>query len=220
MVSDGVFSMDGNLAQLPELAAQAKAHQAWLMVDDAHGFGVLGQTGAGLVEHYGLSSDDVPVLVGTLGKAFGTSGAFVAGSAELIETLIQFARPYIYTTSSSPALACATLASLQLVKTEHWRREHLQQRIQEFRQGAQALGLNLMDSPTPIQPIIIGDSAQAMAISAQLRAQGILVGAIRPPTVAVGSARLRITLSAAHSSAQVQQLLDALAQCQWETPDA
>ncbi|MCK9534634.1 MAG: 8-amino-7-oxononanoate synthase [Pseudomonas sp.] len=220
LVSDGVFSMDGNLAQLPELAAQAKAHQAWLMVDDAHGFGVLGQTGAGLVEHYGLSSDDVPVLVGTLGKAFGTSGAFVAGSAELIETLIQFARPYIYTTSSSPALACATLASLQLVKTEHWRREHLQQRIQEFRQGAQALGLNLMDSPTPIQPIIIGDSAQAMAISAQLRAQGILVGAIRPPTVAVGSARLRITLSAAHSSAQVQQLLDALAQCQWETPDA
>lgn len=220
LVSDGVFSMDGNLAQLPELAAQAKAHQAWLMVDDAHGFGVLGQTGAGLVEHYGLSSDDVPVLVGTLGKAFGTSGAFVAGSAELIETLIQFARPYIYTTSSSPALACATLASLQLVKTGHWRREHLQQRIQEFRQGAQALGLNLMDSPTPIQPIIIGDSAQAMAISAQLRAQGILVGAIRPPTVAVGSARLRITLSAAHSSAQVQQLLDALAQCQWETPDA
>lgn len=220
LVSDGVFSMDGNLAQLPELAAQAKAHQAWLMVDDAHGFCVLGQTGAGLVEHYGLSSDDVPVLVGTLGKAFGTSGAFVAGSAELIETLIQFARPYIYTTSSSPALACATLASLQLVKTEHWRREHLQQRIQEFRQGAQALGLNLMDSPTPIQPIIIGDSAQAMAISAQLRAQGILVGAIRPPTVAVGSARLRITLSAAHSSAQVQQLLDALAQCQWETPDA
>ena len=220
LVSDGVFSMDGNLAQLPELAAQAKAHQAWLMVDDAHGFGVLGQTGAGLVEHYGLSSDDVPVLVGALGKAFGTSGAFVAGSAELIETLIQFARPYIYTTSSSPALACATLASLQLVKTEHWRREHLQQRIQEFRQGAQALGLNLMDSPTPIQPIIIGDSAQAMAISAQLRAQGILVGAIRPPTVAVGSARLRITLSAAHSSAQVQQLLDALAQCQWETPDA
>ena len=219
LVSDGVFSMDGNLAQLPELAAQAKAHQAWLMVDDAHGFGVLGQTGAGLVEHYGLSSDDVPVLVGTLGKAFGTSGAFVAGSAELIETLIQFARPYIYTTSSSPALACATLASLQLVKTEHWRREHLQQRIQEFRQGAQALGLNLMDSPTPIQPIIIGDSAQAMAISAQLRAQGILVGAIRPPTVAVGSARLRITLSAAHSSAQVQQLLDALAQCQWESPD-
>ena len=219
LVTDGVFSMDGDLAHLPELAAQAKAHNAWLMVDDAHGFGVLGNTGGGLVEHHGLSAEDVPVLVGTLGKSFGTSGAFVAGSEELIETLIQFARPYIYTTSSPPAVACATLASLHLLQTEHWRREHLQQLIAQFRQGAQALGLNLMDSPTPIQPIIIGDSGKAMAISAQLRAQGILVGAIRPPTVPAGSARLRITLTAAHSSEQVQRLLDALALCQLEAAD-
>ena len=217
LVTDGVFSMDGDLAQLPELAVQAQAHKAWLMVDDAHGFGVLGKTGAGLVEHYGLSAAEVPVLVGTLGKSFGTSGAFIAGSEELIETLIQFARPYIYTTSSPPAVACATLASLQLLKSEHWRREHLQQLIQQFRQGAQALGLNLMDSPTPIQPVLIGDSGQAMAISAKLREQGILVGAIRPPTVPAGSARLRITLTAAHSAEQVQQLLDALAVCVHES---
>ena len=219
VVTDGVFSMDGDLAHLPDLAAQAKAQQAWLMVDDAHGFGVLGQTGGGLVEYYGLSADDVPVLVGTLGKSFGTSGAFVAGSHELIETLIQFARPYIYTTSSPPAVACATLASLKLVQTEHWRREHVQQLIAQFRQGAQALGLNLMDSPTPIQPIIIGDSAQAMVMSAQLRERGILVGAIRPPTVPAGSARLRITLTAAHTAEQVQRLLDALAACQLESAD-
>ena len=219
VVTDGVFSMDGDLAHLPDLAAQAKAQQAWLMVDDAHGFGVLGQTGGGLVEHYGLSADDVPVLVGTLGKSFGTSGAFVAGSHELIETLIQFARPYIYTTSSPPAVACATLASLKLVQTEHWRREHVQQLIAQFRQGAQALGLNLMDSPPPIQAIIIGDSAQAMVMSAQLRERGILVGAIRPPTVPAGSARLRITLTAAHTAEQVQRLLDALAACQLESAD-
>ncbi|MDY7220455.1 8-amino-7-oxononanoate synthase [Denitrificimonas sp. JX-1] len=216
LVTDGVFSMDGDLAPLPELAAQAYAHQAWLMVDDAHGFGVLGKTGAGLVEHYGLSTEDVPVLVGTLGKAFGTSGAFIAGSEALIETLIQFARPYIYTTSSPPAVACATLASLELLKSEHWRREHLQQLIAQFRQGAQTLGLNLVESPTPIQPVIVGDSGAAMAMANRLRERGILVGAIRPPTVPTGSARLRITLTAAHSSAQVQQLIEALAQSQAE----
>ena len=180
---------------------------------------MLGNHGGGLVEHYGLSTEDVPVLVGTLGKSFGTAGAFVAGSEELIETLIQFARPYIYTTSSPPALACATLESLKLLKTEHWRREHLQQLITQFRQGAQALGLNLIDSSTPIQPILIGDSGQAMAVAARLREQGILVGAIRPPTVPAGSARLRVTLTAAHSAEQVQQLLDALAACHVEVPD-
>lgn len=219
IVTDGVFSMDGDLAPLPELAAQAKAHGAWLMVDDAHGFGVLGESGGGLVEQHGLSTEDVPVLVGTLGKSFGTAGAFVAGSDELIETLIQFARPYIYTTSSPPALACATLKSLELLRTEHWRREHLQQLITQFRQGGKALGLNLMDSRTPIQPIIIGDSGQAMAVSARLREQGILVGAIRPPTVPAGSARLRVTLTAAHSAEQVQQLLDGLAACDVEVAD-
>lgn len=214
IVTDGVFSMDGDLAPLPEIVAQSKAQGAWLMVDDAHGFGVLGKTGGGLVEHHAMTSEDVPVLIGTLGKSFGTAGAFVAGSDDLIESLIQFARPYIYTTSSPPAVACATLASLKILKEEHWRREHLQVLIQQFRKGAQALGLNLIDSPTPIQPIIIGDSARAMAVSAKLREQGILVGAIRPPTVPKGSARLRITLTAAHSSGQVEQLLEALSKCE------
>ncbi|MCJ8170346.1 8-amino-7-oxononanoate synthase [Atopomonas sediminilitoris] len=211
VVTDGVFSMDGDVADLAALSATAKAHGAWLMVDDAHGFGPLGAQGGGLVEACGLSVDDVPVLVGTLGKGFGTAGAFVAGSDELIETLIQFARPYIYTTSQPPAVACATLASLQLLRSEHWRREHLQALIQQFRQGASELGLRLMDSHTPIQPIVVGDSARALRLSALLRERGVMVGAIRPPTVPAGSARLRVTLSAAHSHAQVARLLDALA---------
>lgn len=211
VVSDGVFSMDGDLADLPSLSAVARARDAWLMVDDAHGFGVLGEQGGGCVEHFGLGLDEVPVLVGTLGKAFGTAGAFVAGSEELIETLIQFARPYIYTTSQPPAVACATLKSLQLLREERWRREHLQRLIVRFRDGATALGLVLMDSPTPIQPLLVGDSRRALRLSARLRERGLLVGAIRPPTVPVGTARLRITLTAAHNEAQVDRLLDALA---------
>ncbi|MGE6386673.1 8-amino-7-oxononanoate synthase [Pseudomonas sp. NPDC078416] len=213
VVTDGVFSMDGDVADLPALAKVAKAKNAWLMVDDAHGFGPLGANGAGIVEHFGLGIDDVPVLIGTLGKSFGTAGAFVAGSEELIETLIQFARPYIYTTSQPPALACATLKSLELLRTEHWRREHLAALIKQFRAGAQALGLELMDSFTPIQPILIGDSGRALRLSQLLRARGVMVTAIRPPTVPAGSARLRVTLSAAHSEAQVQLLLQALEQC-------
>ncbi|MCD5977325.1 8-amino-7-oxononanoate synthase [Pseudomonas quasicaspiana] len=213
VVTDGVFSMDGDIADLPTLAHTAKAKGAWLMVDDAHGFGPLGANGGGIVEHFGLGMDDVPVLIGTLGKAFGTSGAFVAGSDELIETLIQFARPYIYTTSQPPALACATLKSLELLRTEHWRREHLTQLIAQFRAGAEQIGLTLMDSFTPIQPILIGDAGQAVRLSQMLREHGLLVTAIRPPTVPAGSARLRVTLSAAHSAAQVQLLLNALAQC-------
>lgn len=213
VVTDGVFSMDGDVADLPALARAAKARGAWLMVDDAHGFGPLGDTGAGIVEHFGLGLDDVPVLIGTLGKSFGTAGAFVAGSEELIETLIQFARPYIYTTSQPPALACATLKSLQLLRTEHWRREHLARLIQLFRSGAEQIGLQLMDSFTPIQPILIGDAGRALRLSQMLREKGLLVTAIRPPTVPAGGARLRVTLSAAHSEAQVQLLLDALAQC-------
>lgn len=213
VVTDGVFSMDGDIADLPTLAHTAKAKGAWLMVDDAHGFGPLGANGGGIVEHFGLGMDDVPVLIGTLGKAFGTSGAFVAGSEELIETLIQFARPYIYTTSQPPALACATLKSLELLRTEHWRREHLTQLIAQFRAGAEQIGLTLMDSFTPIQPILIGDAGQAVRLSQMLREHGLLVTAIRPPTVPAGSARLRVTLSAAHSAAQVQLLLNALAQC-------
>ncbi|GGH93572.1 8-amino-7-oxononanoate synthase [Pseudomonas fluvialis] len=213
VVSDGVFSMDGDLADLPALCAAARQKGAWLMVDDAHGFGPLGATGGGIVEHYGLGIEEVPVLVGTLGKGFGTAGAFVAGSEELIETLIQFARPYIYTTSQPPAVACATLKSLQLLQTESWRREHLNRLIARFRSGAAEIGLRLMDSPTPIQPILVGDSERALRLSALLRERGLLVGAIRPPTVPAGSARLRVTLSAAHSAAQLEQLLDALAEC-------
>lgn len=212
VVTDGVFSMDGDLADLPALCARAREKGAWVMVDDAHGFGPLGATGGGIVEHFGLDMDDVPVLVGTLGKAFGTAGAFVAGSEELIETLIQFARPYIYTTSQPPAVACATLKSLELLRAEGWRRDHLNALIARFRAGAEAIGLSLMDSPTPIQPILIGGSAQAMALSAELRQRGILVGAIRPPTVPAGTARLRVTLSASHSEAQVDRLLVALAE--------
>ncbi|MCV4273071.1 8-amino-7-oxononanoate synthase [Pseudomonas capsici] len=213
VVTDGVFSMDGDIADLPALAQAAKARGAWLMVDDAHGFGPLGANGAGIVEHFGLGIEEVPVLVGTLGKSFGTSGAFVAGSEELIETLIQFARPYIYTTSQPPALACATLKSLELLRTEHWRREHLGRLIQQFRRGAEQLGLQLMDSFTPIQPIVIGDAGRALRLSQMLRERGLLVTAIRPPTVPAGSARLRVTLSAAHSAEQVQLLLNALEQC-------
>ncbi|CAI8764183.1 MULTISPECIES: 8-amino-7-oxononanoate synthase [Pseudomonas] len=213
VVTDGVFSMDGDLADLPALAAVANARDAWLMVDDAHGLGTLGRNGGGIVEHFGLSLEQVPVLIGTLGKACGTAGAFVAGSDELIECLIQFARPYIYTTSQPPALACATLRSLELLRGEHWRREHLAALIQQFRSGAEQIGLQLMDSFTPIQPILIGDSTRALRLSQMLRERGLLVTAIRPPTVPAGSARLRVTLSAAHSPAQVQLLLNALADC-------
>lgn len=222
VVTDGVFSMDGDLADLPALADVARARGAWLMVDDAHGLGTLGTQGGGIVEHFDLGVEDVPVLIGTLGKACGTAGAFVAGSEELIEALVQFARPYIYTTSQPPALACATLKSLELLRRETWRREHLAALIHQFREGAQQIGLQLMDSPTPIQPIVIGDSAQALRLSRMLRERGLLVTAIRPPTVPAGSARLRVTLSAAHSEAQVQLLLNALAECypQLESADA
>ncbi|MGK0150357.1 8-amino-7-oxononanoate synthase [Pseudomonas putida] len=222
VVTDGVFSMDGDLADLPALADVARARGAWLMVDDAHGLGTLGTQGGGIVEHFDLGVEDVPVLIGTLGKACGTAGAFVAGSEELIEALVQFARPYIYTTSQPPALACATLKSLELLRRETWRREYLAALIHQFREGAQQIGLQLMDSPTPIQPIVIGDSAQALRLSRMLRERGLLVTAIRPPTVPAGSARLRVTLSAAHSEAQVQLLLNALAECypQLESADA
>lgn len=215
IVTDGVFSMDGDLANLPAICQLAKQQQAWVMVDDAHGFGVLGENGGGIVEHFGLTTADVPVLIGTLGKAFGTSGAFIAGSEELIETLIQFARPYIYTTSQSPAIAVATLQSLQLIQQEAWRRTHLNNLIKLFREGAEQIGLPLMDSQTAIQPILIGASEQAIQFSEALKEQHILVTAIRPPTVPDGSARLRITLTAAHSENHVEQLLEALTIC-WQ----
>ena len=213
IVTDGVFSMDGDLAPLPEMSAVAAQLSGWLMVDDAHGVGVLGATGAGIVEQQGLTVEQVPILMGTLGKSFGTFGAFVAGSEALIETLIQFARTYIYTTALPPAIAAASSASLQLVRREHSRREHLQQLIQRFRDGAQQLGLQLMDSQTPIQPLLINNDQLVMEVNQQLRSRGFMVGAIRPPTVPAGSGRLRITLSASHSNQQIDQLLDALQVC-------
>jgi len=211
IVTDGVFSMDGDLAPLPELVKVSQQHNAMLMVDDAHGLGVIGKHGGGSPEHFGLDSDQVPILVGTLGKAFGTFGAFVAGSDDLIETLIQKARSYIYTTALPPAVAEATRAALQLVKTESWRREHLTRLIERFRNGAAQQGLALMPSSTPIQPLVVGEAEQAMAVSNALLDKGFLITAIRPPTVPDGSARLRITLSAAHSEDHVDRLLEALA---------
>ncbi len=210
VVTDGVFSMDGDLAPLPALAAQCRQHDAWLMVDDAHGFGVLGQNGGGCTEHFDLTDGELPVLMATLGKGLGTFGAFVAGSENLIETLIQFGRTYIYTTALPPAVAAATRASLRLVQTEPWRRQKLRELIRHFRDGAEERGLRLMDSATPIQPLLVGEDAEVMAVASRLSAQGIQVGAIRTPTVPRGSARLRITLSAAHSKTQVTRLLDAL----------
>jgi len=211
VATDGVFSMDGDLAPLPALGRLAQDYHAWLMVDDAHGLGVLGAEGGGTLSHFGLGLEDAPILMGTLGKAFGTFGAFVAGSDELIETLIQQARSYIYTTALPSAVAEATRVSLRIARQESWRRERLNKLIQRFREGASSLGLPLMDSLTPIQPILAGSSAQAIAWSRQLEGKGMLVSAIRPPTVPDGSARLRITFNANHSDRHLERLLDALA---------
>ncbi|CRI63130.1 8-amino-7-oxononanoate synthase (AONS) (8-amino-7-ketopelargonate synthase) (7-keto-8-amino-pelargonic acid synthetase) (7-KAP synthetase) (L-alanine--pimelyl CoA ligase) [Thiocapsa sp. KS1] len=219
IASDGVFSMDGDLAPLPALALIARRSGAWLLVDDAHGLGVLGREGRGTLDHFGLAAEQVPILMGTLGKAFGTFGAFVAGSDALIETLIQRARSYIYTTATPPAIAEATRTSLALARREDWRREHLQALIARFRTGANQLGIPLSESPTPIQPLIAGSSHQALAWAAELEARGILVGAIRPPTVPEGSARLRVCLSAAHTETMVDRLLDALGTLQPLVPN-
>ena len=210
VVVDGVFSMDGDIAPLPQYAALCAQQDALLMVDDAHGFGVLGEQGGGCAEHFDLTTEQLPILMGTLGKAFGTFGAFVAGSEALIETLIQFSRTYIYTTAMPPAIAAATLTSLQLLQTDKQLREQLHQRIEQFRCGAMALGLPLMASATPIQPVILGDDASVLRVAAELRERDIIVGAIRPPTVPEGTARLRITFSCAHEEDDVQRLLDAL----------
>lgn len=212
IATDGVFSMDGDLAPVADLAGIAARHAAWLMVDDAHGLGVIGPGGRGTLAQAGLDMTQVPVLMGTLGKACGTFGAFVAGSDELIETLIQEARTYIYTTAPPPALAQATRTALRLLREGDGRREHLQLLVQRFRRGAAQLGLHLPESLTPIQPLIIGDADAAVRLSAALRERGMLISAIRPPTVPPGTARLRITFSAAHSEEQVDRLLDALDQ--------
>ena len=211
VVVDGVFSMDGDTAPLPALADLCRSQDAWLMVDDAHGFGVLGERGAGSTEEAGLAPDAVPVLMATLGKALGTAGAFVAGSELLIEGLIQQSRNYIYTTALPPAVAAASLEALTLVSEEPWRRQHLAGLIGRFRRGAGQLELPLMPSASAIQPLLVGDAVRAVALSERLRASGFLIGAIRPPTVPAGTSRLRITLSAAHSESQVDQLLAQLA---------
>lgn len=210
IVTDGVFSMDGDFAPLDCLSELANKYNAWLMVDDAHGLGVVGAHGRGLLEYFSLNQLQVPVLVGTLGKGFGTFGAFVAGSEELIESLIQKARSYIYTTAMPAAVAEATRVSLRLIQTENWRRDKLLQLVTRFRQGAKQLGLNVMPSHSAIQPVLLGDSHAAMSASHRLLEAGLLISAIRPPTVPQGGARLRITLSAAHQEQHVDQLLEAL----------
>jgi 8-amino-7-oxononanoate synthase len=212
LATDGVFSMDGDVAPLAALAAICRQRDTLLYVDDAHGVGVLGPEGAGSVAAAGLSADDVPVLMGTLGKALGTAGAFVAGDEALIEAIVQFARPYIYTTAMPAALAAATRASLRLVRSDaEGRRAMLAANIARFRAGAAQLGLPVSPSATAIQPLVVGSSEAAVSAARQLETAGFLVVAIRPPTVPQGAARLRITLSAAHSETQIDGLLGALA---------
>ena len=212
IISDGVFSMDGDLAPLNKLIALAEKNNAALMIDDAHGIGVLGEKGKGIIEHFGVANKQVPVLVGTLGKAFGTAGAFVAGSEELIETLIQKSRSYIFTTAMPAAVAAATRESLTIIKEENWRREKLQSLISQFRKGASELGLQLINSISPVQPVIIGSSEKTVYLSEKLLEKNILISAIRPPTVAEGTSRLRVTFSAAHTEKQVEKLLIALSE--------
>jgi len=215
LATDGVFSMDGDVAPLRELAALCADAQATLMVDDAHGLGVLGPHGSGTVNAAGLGQHHVPVLMATLGKALGCAGAFVAGPAALIEGLLQFARPYIYSTAMPPALAAAALEAVQLAQTETWRRAKLAALITRFRRGAGELGLPLLTSSSAIQPLLLGSAAATLAAAQALEQRGLLVTAIRAPTVPAGQARLRITLSAAHETAHVDQLLGALESLHW-----
>ncbi|HEU4778578.1 MAG TPA: 8-amino-7-oxononanoate synthase [Steroidobacteraceae bacterium] len=212
LITDGVFSMDGDLAPLPELARAARQTGAWLIVDDAHGLGIVGATGRGSCEHFAMSAGDVPVLVGTFGKAFGTFGAFVAGDADLIDFLIQKSRTYIYTTALPPALAAATRAALEVSQRESWRREKVLALVQRFRRGLPELFPELRNlvPGTTIVPVVIGESQRAVVASKALENKGFLVTAIRPPTVPAGTARLRITFSAAHEEAQVDGLIAAL----------
>ncbi|WP_078085244.1 8-amino-7-oxononanoate synthase [Microbulbifer mangrovi] len=209
---DGVYSMDGDTAPLAEMAALCQAYDAWLMVDEAHGFGAMGSVQspcAGSVAAAGLDQDSAPVVMGTLGKAAGNGGAFVAGSRELIDYLAQFARTYVYTTGMPPAVAAGSLRALQLMQ-ELPLRQTLDERIAYFRARAAALGLALENSSSGIQPLVLGCEKTVLLVAERLRQAGFLVGAIRPPTVPAGTARLRITLSAAHSESQIDALLAAL----------
>jgi 8-amino-7-oxononanoate synthase len=212
VLTDGVFSMDGDLAPLPAIATACARRGAFLAVDDAHGLGVLGETGAGTLEHFGLTAREVPALVGTLGKAFGSFGAFVAGDADLVETLIQRARTYIYTTALPVAVAAATRAALAVSISESWRRTRVLSLTRRFRALAAEARLPLAESETPIQPILLGTADAAVMASARLLERGHYVAAIRPPTVPAGSSRLRIALSAAHRDADVESLVTCLAE--------
>lgn len=210
IVTDGVFSMDGDIAPLDQLSQTAKKHNAWLMVDDAHGIGINGKQGRGTLNQFELGTSDVPLLMATCGKALGTFGAFVAGEEDLIEYLIQESRTYIYTTALPPALAEATRKSIVITQQEDWRREKLRSLVMQYKKGAHELGLKTIDSSTPIQPVILGDNDKALSVSQSLYDNGILVSAIRPPTVPRNSARLRITFSALHESSDVDFLLSQL----------
>lgn len=210
LATDSVFSMDGDVAPLPQLAALCRTQHAALMVDDAHGLGVLGPQGAGSVAEAGLSQQDVPILMATLGKSLGVAGAFVAGSAALIDGLVQSARTFVYTTAMPPALAAAARTAIDIARFEDWRRDRIAHLVAHFRTGAAAREITLLDSRTPIQPVLIGASAAALNVSAKLEDAGFYVPAIRPPTVPDGRARLRITLTALHSEGDVERLLIAL----------
>jgi 8-amino-7-oxononanoate synthase len=209
IVTDAVFSMDGDIAPVPELLALAERHDAWLVLDDAHGFGVLGRAGQGVLAHFGARSPRI-VYMATLGKAAGVFGAFAAGVPDMVETLLQRARPYVYTTATPPLLAVAALKSLELVERQEWRRDRLKELVARLRARLALERWQLAPSETAIQPLVIGASAEAVAVSRALAREGLLVPAIRPPTVPQGTARLRISLSAAHELADVERLADAL----------
>lgn len=213
VLSDGVFSMDGDIAKLPELSSLCKKTDSWLMVDDAHGFGTLGKTGRGCLQHFDLSSENVPIYMATLGKAIGTAGAFIAGSEELIETLIQQARTYVYTTAMPAAIAEATRSSLKIIRSDNEQLHKLNSNIAYFKKCCQQNDLNIETSLTAIQPLLIGEDEKTIKISQQLFEQGLLVTAIRPPTVAKGTSRLRITLSAEHHKNHIEQLITTLKKC-------
>ncbi|KTG17050.1 8-amino-7-oxononanoate synthase [Guyparkeria sp. XI15] len=214
ILTDGVFSMDGDAAPLADLVALAERHDAWLVVDEAHAFGALGDEGRGSFAAAGLVPGERVLRVGTLGKAFGTAGAFVAGAAEPLEVLLQRARTYLFTTAQPPAVAEASRAALSIVRSEGWRRERLQALVAAFREAAGALeGVELMPSATPIQPLVVGEAHRAVVMAKRLAEQGLLVPAIRPPTVPRGSSRLRVTFSAAHEDSDLRQLLSVLREC-------
>jgi len=204
-----VFSMDGDIAPVPALLELCERHDALLLLDDAHGFGVLGPQGRGTPEHFGARSPRI-VYVGTLGKAAGVSGAFVAGADEVVETVLQRARTYIYTTAAPAMLAAAVEASLELISGEEWRREQLHKLVDTLKGALRGTRVALAPSDTPIQPVVLGENELALGAAASLRERGIMVPAIRPPTVPEGAARLRISLSAAHSVHDVARLAAAL----------